>query len=117
MGAMTLDGYLAKIACPTLLAVGEYDPRGPIDEIYRMFDQFTAPAELWVFADQHHMPAIGGGDTAATGRRPCTPRCATGSATASPRPLRHPGQAVYVEANSAGPNSATVALKRRWYES
>lgn len=33
------------------------------------------------------------------------------------QPLRHPGQAVYVEANRAGPNGATVALKRKWYES
>jgi len=24
---------------------------------------------------------------------------------------------VYVEANSAGPNSATATLKRKWYES
>jgi hypothetical protein len=32
------------------------------------------------------------------------------------KPLRHPGQVVYVEANSAGPNSATAALKRKWYE-
>ena len=31
--------------------------------------------------------------------------------------LSHPGQAVYVEANGAGPNSATVAIKRKWYES
>ena len=71
MSAMTLDGYMDKIACPTLLAVGEYDPRGPIDEIYRMFDQLKAPAELWVFADQHHMPSIGGGESAATGPPPC----------------------------------------------
>jgi len=31
--------------------------------------------------------------------------------------LRHPGQVVYVEANGAWPNSATVARKRQWYES
>jgi hypothetical protein len=29
-----------------------------------MFDQLTAPAELWVIADQHYMPSIGGGDSA-----------------------------------------------------
>ena len=27
LGDMTLDGYLARIACPVLLAAGEYDPR------------------------------------------------------------------------------------------
>ena len=52
MSAMTLEGYMETIACPTPLAVGEYDPRGPLDEIDRMFDQLKAPAE----------PSIGGGD-------------------------------------------------------
>ena len=33
------------------------------------------------------------------------------------KPLRHPGQVVYIEAHSAGPNSATVVRKRKWYES
>jgi hypothetical protein len=33
------------------------------------------------------------------------------------KPLRHPGQVVYVEANDAGPTSATAMLKRKWYES
>ena len=119
MGAMTLDGYMAKIACPALLAVGEYDPRGPLDEVYRMFDQLTAPSELWVFADQHHMPSIGGGDSGiGNWAAPLhAVMCDWLRDRFADKPLRHPGQAVYVEANSAGPNSATVALKRTWYES
>ncbi len=56
---MTLDGYLDKITCPTLMTVGEYDPRSPIDEIFELFEQVTAPSELWLFADQRHMPKIG----------------------------------------------------------
>lgn len=32
------------------------------------------------------------------------------------KPLRHPGQVLYVEANSARPNSPTVARKRQWYK-
>ena len=71
LSAMTLDGYMARIACPVLLAAGEYDPRSPIDEVYRMFDQLTAPAELWVFADQHHMPSIGGTESAGPRQPPC----------------------------------------------
>ncbi len=118
MGQMTLEGYMAKIACPTLLAVGEYDPRGPLDEVYRMFDQLTAPAELWVFADQHHMPAIGGGEGVPNWTAPLNAvMCDWLRDRLADKPLRHPGQVVYVEANSAGPNSATVALKRKWYES
>jgi hypothetical protein len=75
-------------------------------------------SQQWM-ADQHHMPSIGGGDSGtnnwaaplhAAMRDWLRDRFAD-------RPLRHPGQAVYVEANSAGSNSATVALKRTWYES
>ena len=118
MGDMTLDGYMAKITCPTLLAVGEYDPRGPIDEIYRMFDQLTAPAELWVFADQHHMPSIGAGESNTNWAAPCMAPCATGCATASPTsrcviPARWCTSSLTV----AGPIASAVALKRKWYES
>jgi dipeptidyl aminopeptidase/acylaminoacyl peptidase len=114
---MTLDGYMARIACPTLLAAGEYDPRSPLDEIYRMFDQLTVPAELWVFADQHHMPSIGGGESGANWATPLhSVMCDWLRDRFANKPLRHPGEVVYVEANSAGPNSTTVARKRKWYE-
>jgi pimeloyl-ACP methyl ester carboxylesterase len=118
MSAMTLEGHLDKITCPTLLAVGEYDPRGPLDEIYRMFDQLKAPSELWVFADQHHMPSIGGGDSGTNNwAAPLhAAMCDWLRDRFADKPLRHPGQAVYVEANSAGPNSEKPTLKRRWYE-
>jgi dienelactone hydrolase len=117
LGDMTLDGYLDKIACPVLLAAGEYDPRSPLDEVYRMFDQLTAPAELWVFADQHHMPSIGGGDSAANWAAPLHGvMCDWLRDRFAGKPLQHAGQVVYVEANSAGPNSPTVSHKRQWYE-
>ena len=119
MDAMTLEGYMDKIACPALLAVGEYDPRGPLDEVYRAFDQLKAPGELWVFADQHHMPSIGGGDSGTNNwAAPLhAAMCDWLRDRLTDKPLRHPGQVVYVEANSAGPNSSTVTLKRKWYES
>ena len=117
LSAMTLDGYMTRIACPVLLAAGEYDPRSPIDEVYRMFDQLTAPAELWVFADQHHMPSIGGTDSAGAPSAPLHGvMCDWLRDRFAGKPLRHPGEVLYVEANSAGANSATVARKRRWYE-
>jgi hypothetical protein len=117
LGDMTLDGYLDKITCPALLAAGEYDPRSPLDEVYRMFDQLTVPAELWFFADQHHMPSIGGGDSAANWAAPLHGvMCDWLRDRFAGKPLRHPGQVVYVEANSAGPNSATATCKRQWYE-
>ena len=83
-----------------------------------MFDQLKAPAELWVFADQHHMPSIGGGDSGTNNW--AAPlhgaMCDWLRDRFEDKPLRHPGQAVYVEASSAGPNAAKVTLKRKWYE-
>ena len=115
---MTLDGYMEKIACPALLAVGEYDPRSPLDEVYRMFDQLMAPAELWVFADQHHLPSIGGGDSLANWSASIHgAMCDWLHDRFAGKPLNHPGQVLYVDANSAGPNSTTVSRKRHWYES
>jgi hypothetical protein len=32
------------------------------------------------------------------------------------KPLRHPGQAIDVEGNGAGPNAQKVTLKRKWFE-
>jgi dienelactone hydrolase len=107
--AMTMDGYMEKIASPTLLMVGEYDPRSPIDEVYELFDQLKAPAELWVFADQHHQMTIGGENVADFCMDWLQDRF-------SGKPLAHPGQVSYVEQNGAGPNAANVSLKRRWWE-
>ena len=58
--AMTLDGRLSQIACPTLMITGEYDLRDPVEEVFEKFDQLRAPGELWVFADQFHRPHFAG---------------------------------------------------------
>jgi dienelactone hydrolase len=73
LSAMTLDGYMARIACPVLLAAGEYDPRSPIDEVYRMFEPISTTCR----------PLVG---LKAPGPRqlPCMASCVTGSATVSP---------------------------------
>ncbi len=117
VAGMNMEGRMGEIRCPTLLVSGEYDPRAPLDEVYRLFDQITAPAELWVCPDQHH----------------------TTSLTLAPRnqvwegdinsfvcdwlrdrfnglPVKYPGQVLYLDANGAGPNSQTVTLKRRWFD-
>jgi len=62
MGAMTLEGHMEQVRCPSLLVVGEYDHRDPIDEVYRLFDRLATPGELWVFADQLHRIKMPGGD-------------------------------------------------------
>ena len=52
--ASTLDHVPDALTSPTLLAVGEYDPRSPLDEVLEFFDRMDADRELWVFEDQHH---------------------------------------------------------------
>jgi dienelactone hydrolase len=109
MEAMTMDGYMERIACPALLMVGEYDPRSPLQDVYRLFDQMTAPAELWVFADQHHQVAIGG-------ESPAEICCDWLLDRFQGKPLAHPGQALYLDQNGPGPNSPAAARKRIWYD-
>ncbi len=51
---MTTRGYLDKIACPTLLVSGEYDPLCPLEGAVEAFQELKAPKELWVFENQYH---------------------------------------------------------------
>ena len=65
------------------------------------------------------MPSIGGGDSGTNNW--AAPlhgaMCDWLRDRLADKPLSHPGQVVYIESNSAGPNSATATLKRKWYES
>lgn len=58
--AMTVDDRLGDVACPTLLTVGEYDPRSPLEEVLELYDRMSCERELWVHADQHHMCTVSG---------------------------------------------------------
>lgn len=60
MAQMELDQLPGAITCPTLMTVGEYDPRSPLDEVEAVFADLRGPAELWVFEDQHHMCSVSG---------------------------------------------------------
>jgi len=111
MAAMTLDEHVGRIACPTLMVTGEYDHRDPIEEVFRLFDGIAAPAELWVFADQFHRSRLpGGGDTVYCIMLDWLVDRLEG------RPMLHSGDVLYLEPGNAGPNSPTVAHKRRWFE-
>ena len=84
VGEMTMEGRMDKITCPTLIVVGEFDPRAPVDEVYRLFDQMKAPAELWVLPDQHHNGSVTQAARAARCGKPTSTRSsATGCASAS----------------------------------
>ena len=116
---MGLEDVITRIQCPTLLTVGEYDPRSPVEEVYDLFDSMNAPAQLWVFGDQHHMNTL---------------RSAAGGATPMWNIDIHPvgmdwlkdrfegrtfegvGEVRYIEANGKSPNDPATPTKRHWYE-
>jgi len=115
MEQMTNDDDMAKIRCPTLLTIGEYDPRSPLDEVYRLYDELVAPKELWVFADQHHpnaltgAPDVGNQDTIKLGLDWCRDRL-------EGEPVRHDGQVVYVEPGGGSPNGTASVGRRHWFD-
>jgi dipeptidyl aminopeptidase/acylaminoacyl peptidase len=107
---MSLDGYMERIACPTLMLTGEYDHRDPLEEVYRLFDQLTAPAELWVFADQFHQLRFGGGVEVYDAMLDWLVD------RLEDKPMERAGTVLYVEPGSDGPESPTAYRKRQWYE-
>jgi len=113
---MALESMMPRITAPTLLTIGEYDPRSPLEEIYDMFDLMKAPAELWVFGDQHHMVTARGGDQPDWARDSHTMGVDwLGDRFREPN-FERAGEVRYVEPGLPGPYAAKVALKRRWFE-
>ena len=114
---MTMEGRMEQITCPTLLVSGEYDPRAPIDEVYRLYDQMKAPAELWLLPDQHHNASVTGGSRSAVWEADMHAFvCDWLRERFNGVPVKHPGQVLYLEPSGAGPNSPSVSLKRRWFD-
>jgi dienelactone hydrolase len=114
---MTMEGRMEQITCPTLLVSGEFDPRAPIDEVYRLFDQMKAPAELWLLPDQHHNASVTGGARTAVWEADMHAFvCDWLRERFNGVPVRHPGQVLYLDPSGAGPNSPAVSLKRRWFD-
>ncbi len=114
---MTMDGLMDKITCPTLIVTGEYDPRAPVGEVYRLFDQMQAPAELWVLPDQHH-----NGSITQKGRSSVWEAdihafvCDWLRERFNGVPLKHPGKSLWVDPAGAGPNAPGISYKRRWFD-
>ena len=112
--AMTMEGYMERITCPALLAAGEYDPRSPLEEVYAAFDELRGPKELWVMADQHHMPAIGGAGSG-FGAPLDSIMCDWLRDRLEGKALRHDGKSLYLDGGTAGPYAARVSARRRWF--
>jgi dienelactone hydrolase len=108
---------MARLECPTLLMSGEFDPRSPISEVYELFDRITAPAELWVYADQHHMLALLGNPDAPLWLNESHALTMDWLADrAAGRPMQNAGQVIYIEPTGPGPNGTAAARKRMWFE-
>jgi pimeloyl-ACP methyl ester carboxylesterase len=115
---MRVDELLGNIACPTLVTVGEFDPRAPLEEIYRLFALLNCPAELWVLADQHHKASLVG-----SGNAPIWLADAHWQAMDWLRdrlagiPVSHPGETLYLNVPSGqSPYGQAVERKTWWYE-
>ncbi len=112
MKAMQVSGHMSKIRCPVLMVSGEYDLRDPIEEVYEVFGEIKVPSTLWVFADQFHLVKleVGGSEMVHNLMIDWVRDRLEG------KPMPHPGEVVYIEPGSAGPDSPTVGRKRKWYE-
>ncbi len=51
---MTVEGYLDKVQCPTLLATGEFDPLCPLEDAIQAYGKLTCRKEMWVVENQFH---------------------------------------------------------------
>ncbi|HET6191790.1 MAG TPA: prolyl oligopeptidase family serine peptidase [Trebonia sp.] len=107
---LQLDMRVADVSCPVLMLTGEYDLRDPVDEVYRVFDALSAPAELWVFADQFHKLSLSGGETVNLLMLDWLRDRVDG------RPQARAGQALYLDAGGTGPNGDRAAVKRKWFQ-
>jgi hypothetical protein len=105
MDAISLDGRVSDIRCPVLMLAGEYDLRDPIAETYRLYDDLTAPAEFWVFADQFDKLSLSGGETANLLMQDWLRDRVEG------KPQVRAGQTLYLDAGGSGPNSPHASVK------
>ncbi len=98
---MTMRGHAGKIACPTLLVAGEFDPLCPLEDAVEVFEDLKAPKEMWVLENQYHplwgTPNFGGLD--------CHEYIVDWLAAvfSGKRKLRKSGRIAYVRDNGDGP--------------
>ena len=116
IAGMDLTDLLPRISAPTLLTVGEYDPRSPVDEVYALYDRIEAPAQLWVFADQHHGANLHGSDGNQWYADHHSMTADWIRERLSGKPIDSPGETVYIEPLGVSPNDPRVAKRRQWFD-
>jgi pimeloyl-ACP methyl ester carboxylesterase len=50
----TLKGHAERVACPVLMATGEFDPLSPLEDAEAVFEALAGAKEMWVFEDEFH---------------------------------------------------------------
>lgn len=112
---MGLEGFMPRIQCPTLVTIGQYDPRSPLDEVYALVDLMEAQRELWVFEDQHHNTNLRAdfatqwlGDHHSMTMDWLADRLAG-------KPITSPGETKWLAPRGVSPNDPQVPLKRTWF--
>jgi pimeloyl-ACP methyl ester carboxylesterase len=117
VAAMTMEGRMEQVTCPTLIVSGEYDPRAPIEEVYRLFDQMKAPAELWMLPDQHHNGSITQKSRSSVWEADIHAFvCDWMRERFNGVPVKHAGKTLWLDPSGPGPNAKTVTYKRRWFD-
>jgi pimeloyl-ACP methyl ester carboxylesterase len=115
--AMTMEGLMDKISAPTLVVTGEYDPRAPVDEVYRLVDQMKAPVELWLLPDQHHNGSVTMKARSSVWEADIHAFvCDWLRERFNGAPMKHAGKTLWLEPSGAGPNGPGVTYKRRWFD-
>lgn len=115
--AMDLAGFAERISSPTLMTVGEFDPRSPLDEVLTFYDQLSAPAEMWVFADQHHQLTLRGGAGPVAAAADSHGLAADWLCDRlAGVPLDREGEVIYLEQNGTTPNDPLAPRRRHWYD-
>jgi hypothetical protein len=110
----------AAVECPTLMTVGEYDPRSPLDQMVDLYDGMKCERELWIFANQHHA-------TTMTGRINISERALWDFDTTSwtldwlrdriqGKPVERSGEVTYLTPDAGTPYGPTAKRGRTWPE-
>ena len=108
---------MQDIECPTLMVAGEFDPRAPLEEVIRLFEQMEAPAELWIMADQHHNSSVTMKGRSAVWEADIHAFvCDWLRERFNGVPVKHAGKALWIDAAGSGPNAKQVTTKRRWFD-
>jgi pimeloyl-ACP methyl ester carboxylesterase len=115
---MTIRSVASDVRCPTLLSVGEYDPRSPLDEVLELYDSMSCDRELWIFEDQHHLTSISG--RPGSGIRGMSDFLSAALDWLRDRidgsQIDRPGGVKYVRNGGLGPYGETATPARSWIE-